>query len=437
MVDTIIFFKKESFYLMDAEITFNLVVSLAIGIIIGFERTWGTKDQTRENYDAGVRTFAIVGFLGGLSAILSELITPFIIPSIALGLSSIIFISYRLNAKKSKDFGFTSEVTLLLVFAIGAFAATGYKIEAIASAAIVVALLRLKSKIHSYIKTLEVDEVNATIQLLLLAAVAIPFLPNQSMGPGEIINPRTIGLLILLIAGISYFGYFSMKLFGAKFGIFLTALLGGLASSTAVAVAFSKISTNNKFASRALLGGGISLAAGMMGARLLLVIGILNYSLIPYVSPVLIALTLIPMGATLWIATRSKNITAISTPLELKNPLQLGTAALYGVILSMLFLITYFVQLYFGATGIYALAALSGIADADPMTITLANTALPTGDKLSLVVAANGILIIVFVNTLVKAIISLVIGGWELAKWSSSILFIALLVGILIYFIFI
>lgn len=421
---------------MNIEITFNLLVSLAIGVIIGFEREWKTQSQPDRAYDAGVRTFAGVSFLGGLSAILSSAISPLILPSIALGLSSIIFISYRFSAKKSHDFGYTTEVALLLVFAMGAFAATGYKIEAIAFATIVVALLRLKTKLHTYIKELEVEEVNATIQLLLLAAVALPLLPNEDMGPGGAINPRTIGILILLIAGISYFGYFSAKLFGTRTGIFLTALLGGLTASTAVAVAFSKIASKNKNISRALLGGGISLAAAMMGPRLLIMIGILNFSLIPYVGPVLIALTIIPMSAAIWIATRSQNQTAVTAPLELKNPLQLDTAAIYGVALSLLFLIVYLVQTYFGTAGVYALAATSGIADADAISITLAKSATPVGNKLSTQIAANGILIVVFVNTAVKAIISQVIGGWSLAKWSGSILLLAFSIGLIVHFVF-
>lgn len=421
---------------MNIEIIYSLLVSLAIGAIIGFEREWKTQSHVERLYDAGLRTFAVVSFLGGLAAILSDVISPLILPSLALGLSLIIFISYRLSAKKSKDFGFTTEVTLLLVFAIGAFAAAGYKFEAIAFATIIVALLRLKTKLHEYIKELDVDEVNATIQLLLLAAVALPLLPNENFGPGNTINPRTIGILILLIAGISYFGYFSAKIFGTRIGIFLTALLGGLTASTAVAIAFSRIAAKNKNISRILLGGGISLAAGMMGPRLLLMIGVLNISLIPYISPVLITLTLIPMTAAIWIATRPKYQTTISEPLKLKNPLQLDTAAIYGVALSLLFVIVYFAENYFGAAGVYALAALSGIADADAISITLAKSALPVGKNISTQVAANGILIVVFVNTLFKAIISHIIGGWGLAKWSSSILLVAFASGVIIHFIF-
>ncbi len=422
---------------MDLEITLNLLVSLAIGVIIGFEREWKTRSQLDVVYDAGVRTFAGVSFLGGLSAILSNVISPLILPSLALGLSSIIFISYRYSAKKSHDFGYTTEVALLLVFAMGAFAATGYKIEAVAFATVIVALLRLKTKLHTYIKELEVEEVNATIQLLLLAAVALPLLPNKDIGPGGALNPRTIGILILLIAGISYFGYFSAKILGTRIGIFLTALLGGLTASTAVAVAFSKIASKNKNISRALLGGGISLAAAMMGLRLLILIGILNFSLIPYVSPVLITLTIIPLSAAVWIATRPQYQTTITAPLKLKNPLQLDTAAIYGVALSLLFLIIYLVQTYFGTAGVYALAATSGLADADAISITLAKSATPVGNKLSTQVAANGILIVVFVNTVVKAVISQIIGGWSLAKWSSSILILAFSIGLIIHFVFI
>jgi len=420
---------------MDTEIIINLLVSLVIGVIIGFEREWKTQNQADKTYDAGLRTFAVVGFLGGLSALLSNIITPLILPSLALGLSSIIFISYRLNAKKSADFGYTTEVTLLLVFAIGAFAAVGYKIEAIAFSAIVVALLRLKNKLHVYIKTLDADEVNATIQLLLLAAVALPLLPNKDIGPGGAINPRTIGILILLIAGISYFGYFSMKLLGNRLGIFLTAFLGGLTSSTAVTVAFSKIASTNKNASPALLGSGISLAAAMIGPRLLIMIGLLNFSLIKYISPVLIVITLIPIGAVIWIVFRYQKIDKPLIPLVLKNPLQLDSAAIYGVFLSILFIIVHFIEAYFGTTGVYALAATSGIADVDAISITLAKSAIPVGDKLSMQIAANGIIIAVLANTIVKAIISQVIGGWRLAKWSGSILLFAFSIGISIYFI--
>ncbi len=418
---------------MDTEIIINLLVSLAIGVIIGFEREWKTQAQAGKTYDAGLRTFAVVSFLGGISAVLSNAITPLILPALALGLSSIIFISYRLSAKKSEDFGYTTEVTLLLVFAIGAFAAIGYKIEAIAFAAIIVTLLRLKSKLHVYIKALDADEVNSTIQLLLLAAVAIPLLPNKDIGPGGAINPRTIGILILLIAGISYFGYFSVKLLGNRLGIFLTALLGGLTSSTAVAVAFSKMASANKSASPVLLGGGISLAAAMMGPRLLIMVGILNYSLLPFVSPVLIAITVIPMSAVIWIALQYQKNNIPATTLELKNPLQLDSAAIYGIVLSILFLVVHFIETYFGTAGVYALAATSGIADVDAISITLAKSAIPVGDKLTLQIAANGILIAVFANTIVKAIISQIIGGWRLAKWSGSILLLAFLAGIAIH----
>ena len=422
---------------MNAEIAFSLIVSLVIGIIIGFEREWKTQSQTVKTYDAGLRTFAVVGFLGGLSAILSETISPLILPSLALGLSSIIFISYRFNAKKSKDYGYTSEVTLLLVFSMGAFAAVGYKIEAIAFSAIVVALLRLKSKLHTYIKALDEEEVNATIQLLLLAAVALPLLPNQYIGPGDAINPRTIGIFVLLIAGISYFGYFSARVFGPKIGIFLTALLGGLTSSTAVAVAFSKIAATNKNIPKSLLGGGISLAAAMMGPRLLVLVGVINFSLIPYIGPVLIALTVIPMSAAIWIAARLPEQTKVAAPLELKNPLQLDTAAFYGIILSILFLVTYFVQTYYGSKGVYVLAATSGLADADAISMTLAKSAAPVGDQLMTQTATNGILIAVFINTFVKAIISQIIGGWSLAKWSASILLSAFAIGLIIHFVFV
>ncbi|MDH3691360.1 MAG: MgtC/SapB family protein, partial [Gammaproteobacteria bacterium] len=254
---------------MDIDITINLLVALAVGAILGLEREWKAQTSADPKLDAGLRTFAVVGLLGGVSVIISRNISPLFSPALLLGLAGVVYVSYKLNATKSGDYGTTSEVSLLLVFALGALAGIGYKIESLAFAAITAAILRFKTELHGYVRGLEKTELDATIQLLLIAIVAIPLLPNTQLGPGGAINPRTIGLLVLLIAGVSYLGYFATRIFGSRIGLLLTAALGGLTSSTAVTVAFSRLKSHNKEISTPLIGAGISLSAAMMGPRLI------------------------------------------------------------------------------------------------------------------------------------------------------------------------
>ena len=412
---------------MDLSIVLKLSVSLALGLIIGMERGWEIRKSPEALSGAGIRSFGFVGLLGGVSALLSQEFGPMVLATAFLGFAGVVIASYVLTSRQSHDFGATTEVALLITFVLGALSIRGFEAEAVAIAVVMTVLLGLKQELHQSLERLKRRELIATLQLLIIAAVALPLLPDRNLGPFDAINPRTIGLLTLLIAGISYVGYFAVRVFGPRVGILLTGLLGGLASSTAVTVALARMAKRRQ-AAAPLLAAGISLAAAVMAPRLLIEIAIINPSLIPRLMAPITPLALIPLVAAIGVV-RQISSPKTSTQIELNNPVELGAALGYGALLTALFVLVRAAEAWFGGAGVYMLSAISGIADVDAVGISLAEAA---NRGSSLQIATTGIIIAALVNTGVKALLAALIGGWRLARWCVAILISAIGTSLLI-----
>jgi len=406
---------------MDLTVTLRLVISLAIGLIIGMERGWESRESPEGLRSAGIRSFGFVGLLGGIAALLTAQLGVGVLAVAFLGLSLIVAISYGLITQRTQDFGITTELALFITFMLGALTGKGLIAEAVAIAVVTAVLLGFKQELHQSLKHIDRRELIATLQLLLIAAVVLPLLPDRKLGPWSALNPHAIGLLVALIAGISYLGYFAMRLWGTRVGILATAVLGALVSSTAVTVSFGRIARREQ-RNFALLGAGISLASGTMALRILIEVSIVNPLLLPSLVPPVACLAMVPLIAAGAIAIRTR-ATEASTEVELKNPIELATALGYGVVFAILFVLIRAMEAWFGNAGIYALSAISGVTDVDAVSLSLAQA---TKGDLPLLVGTNGILIAAMVNTIVKALLVTIIGGWELARWCASILLLAL-----------
>ncbi|GET36547.1 MgtC/SapB family protein [Microseira wollei] len=406
---------------MDLAIAFRLAIALALGLIVGMERGWQSRESPTGLRIAGFRSFGFAGLFGGVSALLAGKFGANVLAVAFLGLALMVVASYAITSRETQDFGITTELSLLITFVLGALAGGGFEAEALASAVVMTVLLGLKQELHHTLEQLDRRELIATLQLLIVAAVALPLLPDRDLGPWEALNPRTIGWLVLLIAGISYIGYFAMRIFGTRVGLLATAVLGGLVSSTAVTLSYGRMARREQ-RNFALLGAGISLAAGTMAVRILVEVAIVNFSLLPWlVAPVAI-LAMVPLVAAVAIATRTP-ASKSSAEVPLKNPVELGSALGFGAVLSLLFILVRAFESWFGNAGIYILSAISGITDVDAVSLSLAQA---TRTNLPLSVGATGILIAAMVNTVVKALLATFIGGWQLARWCATILLSAL-----------
>ncbi len=408
---------------MDLTVATRIAIALALGLIIGMERGWQGRESPENS--AGVRSFAFAGLLGGLSALLAGESGILLLGITFLGFAAMIVAAYVVTARQGNDLGITSELALLITFVLGALAGKGYTAEAAAAAVTTVALLGFKKELHESLKRLDRPELIATIQLLLIAAVVLPLLPDRNLGPWQAVNPRSIGLLVLLIASISYGGYFAMRFLGPRVGILATAVLGALVSSTAVTLSFGRMAKRGQ-GSIALLGAGISLASGTMALRILLEVSVVNSALLPLIALPIALLAIVPLIASVAIALR-KPSEETTAEVPLRNPIELGSALGFAGFLALLFILIRAVETWFGNAGIYGLSALSGISDVDAVSLSLAQA---TKGNLPLSVGAMGILIAAMVNTVVKAVLATLIGGWKLARWCASILMFALLTSL-------
>jgi uncharacterized membrane protein (DUF4010 family) len=397
---------------MDLGIAQKLAVALAIGFVIGAERGFASRDAPPGHRTAGVRTFALVGLFGGVAALLAERLGPGVIAVGFLGVLALAVASYYVTARAPDDVGLTSEVALLLTYSLGALAGSGVLAEAVAAAVVVTAILGFKRELHLGLEWLDRREVTATLQLLLIAAVAIPLLPDRGMGPFEALNPRRLGLLVLLLAGLSYLGWFAMRLLGERSGLLLTAALGGMVSSTAVTLSYARMARAGRAPAR-LLGAGICLACAIMAVRLGLVVGVVAPALGARLALPLAALAGIPAAAALRAARSARRGAEEKAELPLRNPLELEGALGMAALLAALALGVQAAEKWLGAAGVYAVAALSGVADVDALGLSIAQAAR---GRMDLGVAALAVTIAAAVNTAVKAGLAGALGGRELAR---------------------
>ena len=389
---------------------YYLGVALALGLLIGVERGWKAREQAEGQRVAGVRTYGLIGLLGGATALLTQQLGPLLMGLMSVAVAGALTAVYVANlTHDEEDVGITSLIAGLLTFVFGALAGLGEVAIAGAAAVITTLVLGYKPLLHHWVGTLEGKELRAGLKLLLISVVLLPVLPNRGFGPWQALNPYEIWWMVVLIAAISFVGYFAIKLGGARNGTVFTGLFGGLASSTALTLHFSRVSRGNTTLAP-LLATGILLACGTMFPRMFLLAGILNGQLLrPLLVPALImALLVYAPGLFYWWSSRHGRSGETA---RLSNPLEIKTAVSFGVLLALVMLLGRALQAWLGETGVLLLATASGLADVDAITLSLARM---SQDELAIRIAATGIVIAGAVNSLVKAGMATVIGGRQI-----------------------
>lgn len=414
----------------DLDLFLRLGLALAIGLLIGTERGWHERTAKEGIRVAGLRTFALVGLTGGVWALLAEALGEILLGAAFLGVTAVVLIARLRAVKAQDDYGATTVIAALLTFGLGALAARGEMALAAAGAVMTALLLGIKPIVHDWLTRITQEELFAALKLLVMSLVLLPVLPNRGYGPWQALNPYELWLMVVLIAGISFVGYAAVRIAGARRGIPVAAMAGGLVSSTAVAVSYAELSRDNPGRGR-LLAGGIGLAATTMFPRTLLVALAIEPELWRALLAPLLAATLAGYGASAWLLTR-QGPSEERHRFRLSNPLELGTALKFGVFLAVIVLLARGAIDWLGALGVYLLALLSGLADVDAINLSLSRMA---GDALTVEVAAGGILVAVASNTAVKAGIVAVTGAASLRKPAALVFGAPLLLGALAYFV--
>jgi len=400
----------------ELDIVWKLLSALGVGLLIGTERGWYGRKEDEGDRVAGIRTFSLVGLLGGICASLTPYAGEWILGVAFFSFTALVIASYifEIKIQGNDDIGITTEVALLLTFLLGAWAALGHQMEALGSAVAVIALLSLKPVLHEWLKKIDVDVIYAGIKLLVISVIMLPLLPNQGYGPWETLNPYWIWWMVVLISGLSFLGYILVKYAGEGRGTMLTAIIGGLASSTAVTVSLAQFAKQQSRSGIKIFIAGVLVASAVMFVRVAIEVAVVHPEMLHPLWIPLAVMLILTFACVIWLWTSSGRAQDDENPtLDLGNPLQLPTALKFGALLAVILVLATALKEWFGDEGIYLLAVLSGLMDVDAITLSLSKMAKT---EITTAVATLGIVIAVISNTLVKAGLFIFLAGWKKSK---------------------
>jgi uncharacterized membrane protein (DUF4010 family) len=404
------------------EIFKKLGIALGLGLLVGLQR------ERTDARLAGFRTFPLITILGALSGLLGEGFGGWVIGLGLVGLTAIIVVG-NLEALRAKNepSGVTSEAALLVMYAVGAYLMVGHSSVAIAIGGTVAVLLHLKPEMHALAAKILDRDFKAIMQFALISLVILPILPNEYYGPYRVLNPFKIWLMVVLIVGISLGGYITYKILGPRAGTWAAGVLGGLISSTATTVSYSRRSKEAP-KSHVLATFVILAASAIVFLRVLILVGA--------TAPAFLRDVAVPMGVMFgtigalsvrsWLASRTE---AGPMPAQ-SNPTELKPAIIFALLFTVILVGVAAAKNYFGSKGLYAVAVLSGLADMDAITVSitqLVNTqTLPasTGWRLILVASMS--------NLVFKAGVVALLGDRKLFFRVAGSFAVAFAVGVLI-----
>jgi len=411
---------------MDYQDIATLGIAFGLGLLVGLQREVSGKKL------AGVRTFSLISLLGAIAGFLTrDLGNPFILPAFALALTCILYIGNLIKIKTvpEPDMGQTTEVAALLIFAIGGYLVLGHQVLGIIAGTGMAILLFVKERLHGFIARLKKKELDAIMTFAGISLVVLPILPDRSYGPLMVLNPYNIWLMVVLIVGISVVGYFIYKFVGQRVGIISGGVLGGLISSTATTVSYSRKSTESH-AVAPMAAFVIMAASSVTLIRVLIEVGIVipekfSALLLPFATLFLV-MTGLSLGM-FYLLNRKGPEEEMPEP---SNPAQFKSALVFGLLYGIILLAVAFAKKEFGSGALYGVAVISGLTDMDAITLSLSQ--LMKKGTIETNVGWRLILTAALSNLVFKTLLVLMMGSRALLKWLAVSFGISIAAGLLL-----
>ncbi len=354
----------------------KIIVVLFLSFLIGLEREeHRSVGPPGRYYFGGVRTFPLIGLIGYALALISgDQLMP-IVAGFAVT-AAFLLLSFQNKMRAGGPAGATTEMSGLVTYLIGVLVSRGDFWIATTLAILSILLLELKEMLEGLAEKVPGPDIFAFTKFLLLTAVILPIVPNQTFGPFGF-NPLKAWLIVIAASAISYGSYLLQKLRRGKGALWISAVLGGIYSSTATTVVLAKRARQQH--APHLFSGSILMASGVMYLRLLVLVGLFNRALARRLS---FGFLLAGFGGLLvgWVWSRLHDTggKGEARSVEIKNPLELSAAFLFALLFVVLLAATHYAVVYFGRGGVYGLAALTGFTDIDPFVLGLTqSTATP------------------------------------------------------------
>jgi uncharacterized membrane protein (DUF4010 family) len=408
---------------MDESLVFQKVgIALGLGLLVGLQR------ERAGSAVAGIRTFGLLTVLGAVSALLGQSFGGWLVGLGAVAVAALLIVGNLAQIRTNDaDPGLTTEVAALLMYGVGAYVVVGHAAVAIALGGGVALLLYWKTPLHTFIARIGEADLKAIMQFVLIALVILPVLPDQSYGPYQVLNPRTVWLMVVLIVGIGLGGYVAYKLFGDRVGTVLGGVIGGLISSTATTVSFARRARQAEQAVP-LTALVILIASATAYVRVLTEVAVVAPRALAQTAPPLVVMFvwLACLCGAAYHFTRGEKA---ELPPQ-GNPAELKPALIFGGLYALVLLGVAAATDYFGDAGLYAVALLSGVHDLD--AITVSTSQMVDQGRVGADTGWRVILAASLANLVAKGVLVAFLGGRRLLSWMLVLFGAALAGGLLL-----
>ncbi|BBF93031.1 MgtC/SapB family protein [Blastochloris tepida] len=394
-----------------ADLFQRLALALGVGLLVGVERGWRQRGDAPGQRTAGLRTYTLIGLLGGVAGAIALALPAGggLLLGLAFATLGAVFgaFQFRENAHDG-TFSVTGTVAGLVTFALGAYAMLGDRHIVAAAGVATAAILAAREPLHAFVARITWPELRSALLLLGMTFIALPLVPDRTVGPYGGINPRELLLVVIVLAAVAFGGYAAVKLLGTRRGQLVAGAAGGLVSSTAVTLANARCAAAGEgdpqlLAGAALVAGAVSLVRTAI--LLAALVGGAGIATLPLLAAAGAALACGLVFA--WRRTTPPG----SEPV-LSNPFVLSSVLQYAVLLVAVTAASRAAATALGSEATLAVAGLAGLADLDAATFAMADLARKSG---AAALPSLGVLIAAATNTAAKAAIGAAAGGWGFA----------------------
>lgn len=391
-------------------VDFILLLGLSFFLGLAFEDVFAHAGTKRPG---GIRTFPMLALLGGALYLFDPIrLVAFTGGLLVLGAWLLVYYRERLhelNEDGRPDVGLMVPLLNVYAYVLGAIALALPHWVAVGTTVSATLLFTARTKLHDLARRVEIKEIITAGEFLILTGLVLPLLPDTPVTGLTSITPHQAWLALLVVSTMSYASYLMRRYLDIPAGGLWMAALSGLYSSTATTVVLAR-QARAEPGTAGQASAGITLATGIMYLRILVIVGVFNLPLAEHLAPALLTLALAGflVAGLLYRINRTGEDAAL--PAATRNPLELGTAAVFALLFIATSLGAALVMSRFGMTGIYGLAAVIGVADIDPFVLNLAQ-----GGTTGLPIPALGaaILIASSSNNLMKAGYAIAFAGWR------------------------
>ncbi|HEY6941795.1 MgtC/SapB family protein [Dokdonella sp.] len=390
----------------ESALLYGLLAALGGGLLVGIERE--RSKGTGPGRDAiGARTCVLAALAGTVGALLGS-------AALVLGgAATALFAGVAYFDSRTRDPGLTSEVALVLVYLLGALAATRAQL---AAGLYVLTAIVLASKpwLHRFTRQSLTDvELDDLLVLAASVLIVLPLLPDRAIDPFGVLNPRTLWLLVVLVMAINAAGYVALRTLGARRGLLLAGFLGGFVSSTAT------IGSMGQRAASTPQARGSAIAAALLSnvptvVQIALILAASSRPLLYALAPSLACAGLVAAGLAAVSVARARAIDGDTPATAASRPFDLRHALLFAALVATALLLSAALHAWIGDRGALLAASAAGLADVHAATVSLGQLAATA--TLPLPQAALGVALAFIANSLVKCVVALAAGGTSFAR---------------------